>query len=74
MGTHSLAFLHQHETLFCNEMWDALLARQDVICQDPEAPHTMMDARLLKHHKPELYYSLLLSALWAILAHEVLHI
>lgn len=72
--TRGSALLHQHETLFPNEMWDVLVARQDVVFQDPGAPHAMMDARWLKRHKPEIYYGLSLSALRAILAHEVLHV
>jgi hypothetical protein len=71
--TKGSALLHDH-TLFPNEMWDTLIRNNEIVFQDPEAPHAIIDAKLLKHDFTELYYELSLSALRAILARVVLQV
>jgi len=44
------------------------------VFQDPEAPHAIIDAKLLKRDFTELYYELSLSALRAILARVILQV
>ena len=72
--TRGSALLHDHNTLFPNEMWDTLIRNHEIVFQDPEAPHAIIDAKLLKRDFTELYYELSLSALRAILARVILQV
>lgn len=68
------ALLDDHNTLFPNEMWDTLITHHEIVFRDPEAPHAIIDATLLKRDFTELYYGLSLSALRAILAKVILQV
>jgi len=72
--TRGSALLDDHKRLFPNEMWDMLITFHEVVFRDPEAPHAIIDATLLKRNFTELYYGLSLSALRAILAKVILQV